>query len=217
MPAIVDLSHLITDGMTTYPGLDGPEITEVMTREDSRDFYDGAASFSIKAIKLVANTGTYLDTPHHRFENGFDLSELDLAQVVDLDGVVIQDPGPELRPDLITDLDVAGKAVLFLTGWSIFFGTPEYGGADHPFASEQLVEALVDAQPALVGIDSVNIDAMTDPSRPAHTRLLAAGIPIIEHLTHLDRLPETGFRFFAAPPAIVGVGTFPVRAFAIVG
>ncbi len=215
MPAIVDLSHSISDGMTTYPGLAGPVIKDVLTRSKSSEAMGGASSFSIKSIELVANTGTYLDTPHHRFETGYDLSELDLTTVVNVAGVVVQQSGPRLDADTIADVEIQGKAVLFLTGWSSFFGTATYGAAHHPYVSAGLAEALVDAGPALVGIDSVNIDNMADLTRPAHSQLLAAGIPIVEHLTHLDRLPSAGFRFFAVPPAIVGVGTFPVRAFAI--
>ncbi|MBT8199457.1 MAG: cyclase family protein [Acidimicrobiia bacterium] len=215
MPAIVDLSHTITEGMTTYPGLDGPVIKDVMTRQQSFRAMEGASSFSIKSIDIVANTGTYLDTPHHRFETGYDLSELDLTKVTNVPGVVIQHSGPQLDPHLIADVDVHGKAVLFLTGWSSFFGTESYGASHHPFLSTALVEALVEAGPSVVGIDSVNIDSMSDLARPAHSGLLAAGIPIVEHLTHLDRLPTSGFRFFAVPPAVAEVGTFPVRAFAI--
>ncbi|MBT8249050.1 MAG: cyclase family protein, partial [Acidimicrobiia bacterium] len=153
MPAIVDLSHTITEGMKTYPGLDGPVIKDVMTRQQSFRAMEGASSFSIKSIDIVANTGTYLDTPHHRFETGYDLSELDLTKVTNVPGVVIQHSGPQLDPHLIADVDVHGKAVLFLTGWSSFFGTESYGASHHPFLSTALVEALVEAGPSVVGID----------------------------------------------------------------
>ena len=214
MSAFVDLSHPITEELITYPGLAGPVFREVRKWETPED--EAHASFSIKSIEMVGNTGTYLDTPHHRFQGGHDLSELDLARVADVAGVVIQSRGPRLTPGLIEGLDLHSKAVLFLTGWSAYFGTDDYGASHHPYLSAELVEALVEAQPAVVGIDSVNIDNMADPVRPAHTGLLAAGIPIVEHLTHLDRLPASGFRFFAVPPLVVDFGTFPVRAFALV-
>lgn len=216
MTAFIDLSHPIVDGMTTYPGLAGPNMRDVVTRSDSLKAMEEKASFSIRSIEMVANTGTYLDTPHHRFDGGHDLSELDLARIADLAGIVIQSRGPRLTPSLIEGLDLKAKAVLFLTGWSAYFGTEEYGDDRHPYVSADLAEALVNAEPALVGIDSVNIDNMGDLARPAHTGLLAAGIPIVEHLTHLDRLPAEGFRFFAVPPLVVDFGTFPVRAFAVV-
>lgn len=214
MSELIDLSHVVEAGMVTYPGLPGPVISSFMTREDSRAHYAAGTEFDIGRIEMVANTGTYLDTPFHRFPEGFDLATLTLQQVANLPGVCVQTAGPEIGPDVLSDVEVAGRAVLFHTGWDRFWRTEEYGSANHPFLSEEATEALVEGEAALVGIDSVNIDDTTRGRRPAHSLLLEAGIPVVEHLRGLDALPETGFRFFAVPPPIRGMGTFPVRAFA---
>ncbi len=216
MPQLIDLSHSIEDGMITYPGLPGPMITEHLSRADSVSRYEEGTTFSIGRIDMVANTGTYLDVPFHRFEDGFDLSGLSLDLVADLSGVVVESTGPELVAGDIEGVEVEGRAVLFATGWDRHWRSDDYGNPDHPFVSAGLVEALVSAGAALVGIDSVNIDDTRGGARPAHTGLLAAGIPVVEHLTGLDRLVGTRFRFFAVPPKVAGLGTFPVRAFAII-
>jgi arylformamidase len=215
MPRLVDLSHPIEDGMITYPGLPGPVITEHLSRADSVSRYDPGTTFSIGRIDMVANTGTYLDVPFHRFEDGFDLAGLVLDQVADLSGVVVENPGPELDVEDIQGIEIEGRAVLFSTGWDRHWRTDDYGNPDHPFVTAGLVEALVAGGAALVGIDSVNIDDTRGGARPAHTGLLEAGIPVVEHLTGLSRLAGQEFRFFAIPPKVVGFGTFPVRAFAI--
>lgn len=201
--------------MVTYPGLPGPVVSSFMTREDSRAHYAAGTEFDIGRIEMVANTGTYLDTPFHRFPEGFDLATLTLQQVANLPGVCVQTAGPEIGPDVLSDVEVAGRAVLFHTGWDRFWRTEEYGSANHPFLSEEATEALVEGEAALVGIDSVNIDDTQGGARPAHTGLLGAGIPIVEHLTDLDRLVGRAFRFFAVPVPVRGLGTFPVRAFAL--
>ncbi len=216
MPQLIDLSHSIEEGMITYPGLPGPMITEHLSRADSVSRYEEGTTFSIGRIDMVANTGTYLDVPFHRFEDGFDLSGLSLDLVADLSGVVVENTGPELVAGDIEGVEVEGRAVLFATGWDRHWRSDDYGNPDHPFVSAGLVEALVSAGAALVGIDSVNIDDTRGGARPAHTGLLAAGIPVVEHLTGLDRLVGTRFRFFAVPPKVAGFGTFPVRAFAII-
>ena len=216
MPRLVDLSHPIEAGMTTYPGMPGPVITDYLSRADSKGRYDPGTEFNIGRIEMIANTGTYLDTPFHRFEEGFDLAGLPLEKVADLSGVCLQAPGPEVGADVLYDLDVTGRAVLFATGWDRHWRTEHYGDPSHPFVSAGLVDALVAGGVALVGIDSVNIDDTRGGGRPAHTGLLEAGIPVVEHLTGLDQLVDTEFRFYAVPALIRGMGSFPVRAFAVV-
>jgi kynurenine formamidase len=215
MTTIVDLSQPIRDGQITYPGLPGPAITDHLSREASRERYAAGYEFQIGLIEMVSNTGTYLDTPFHRFPDGHDLSAIDLAKVAAVPGIVIDAPGEgPIEADLVAGRDLGGMAVLFRTGWSRHFATERYGDPSHPGLTAGAADALVAAAPALVGIDSVNIDLTTTGERPVHTKLLAAGIYIVEHLTDLDRLPDGPFTFTAAPPAVVGMGTFPVRAFA---
>lgn len=202
-----DLSHTITDGLVTYPGLPAPVITDHLSREASRERYAPGTEFQIGRINMIANTGTYLDTPAHRYPDGYDLSGLPLERVAGVPGVVTTD-GSDLPADL------TGMAVLVRTGWDRHWGTGQYGDPSHPSLSVELAQALVDADVALVGIDSVNIDDTTTGERPIHSMLLAAGIPIVEHLTNLDAVPAPGFELFAVPPKVRGMGTFPVRAFA---
>jgi len=211
---LLDLSHIVEHGMVTYPGLPGPVISDHMTFEDSRAHYAAGTEFHIGRIEMVANTGTYLDTPAHRWQGGADLSTVPLDRLAGLPGVVIRSKGPELTPDLITDTVISGAAVLFNTGWDRHWRTDDYGDAGHPFVGTALADALVTADPALVGIDAVNIDSTMGEDRPAHSLLLGAGILVVEHLTRLDLLPDAGFEFFAVPAKVRGLGTFPVRAFA---
>jgi kynurenine formamidase len=215
--ALLDLSHTIENGMVTYPGLPGPVISDHLTRVDSRANYAPGTEFLIGRIDMVGNTGTYLDTPFHRFDGGSDLAGLALDDVADLPGVCIDAPGPDIGLEVVADLDLAGRAVLFATGWDRHWGTDTYGDPSHPFVNADLVESLVDGGAVLVGIDSVNIDDTRGGDRPAHTGLLAAGIQVVEHLTGLDALVGREFHFFAVPPKVSGFGTFPVRAFAVVG
>ena len=216
MPRLIDLSHPIEAGMTTYPGMPGPVITDYLSRADSRGRYDPGTEFNIGRIEMIANTGTYLDTPFHRFEAGFDLAGLPLEKVADLPGLCLEAVDTELDPEILNEADVAGRAVLFATGWDRHWRTEQYGDPSHPFVSSELVKALVAGGAALVGIDSVNIDDTRGGSRPAHTGLLEAGIPVVEHLTGLDQLVDRAFRFYAVPPLIQGLASFPVRAFALV-
>jgi kynurenine formamidase len=209
---LADLSHEFGDGTITYPGLPGPVITDHMTFEESRRHYAVGVEFSITRIEMVANTGTYLDTPAHRHAGGHDLAGLPLERVAGVPGIVVDAPGREIGPETIPLLE-PGTAVLFRTGWSRHWGTERYGGGGHPHLSEAAVEVLVDQDAAVVGIDSVNIDDTATGERPSHTRLLGAGIPIVEHLTNLEALPRS-FEFFAVPPRVEGMATFPVRAFA---
>jgi arylformamidase len=215
MPRMIDLSHPVEAGMITYPGLPGPVISDHLTRQDSRSHYEEGTEFHIGRIDMVANTGTYLDTPFHRFADGFDLAELPLEKVANLRGVCLRADGPEIRPGLLDDVEVEGRAVLYATSWDRHWGTDAYGDPGHPFVAAATAEALVEAGAALVGIDSVNIDDTRNGTRPAHTALLEAGIPILEHLTGLGELVGQEFRFFALPAPVRGMGTFPVRAIAI--
>jgi kynurenine formamidase len=214
---LVDLSHQIHHGMVTYPGLPGPEISDYLPREASPARYGPGTQFHIGRISMVANTGTYLDSPFHRFAGATDVAGLPLHSVADLDGVVVRiDAGRRaIDRDALTSYDVRGRAVLVHTGWDRHWGTERYGSGN-PFLTAAAADWLVEQQAGLVGIDSVNIDDTSGPSRPVHTALLAAGIPIVEHLCGLDQLPPSGFRFHAAPPQVVGIGTFPVRAYAVV-
>jgi kynurenine formamidase len=216
---LVELSHAIRHGMVTYPGIPGPEIGEHLGREASRARYAAGTEFHIARISMVANTGTYLDAPSHRFADGADLSATPLGSVADLDGVLLRVAGAGIRSvgrELLLPLEVRGRAVLIETGWDRHFGTAQYA-SDAPFLTGPAAEWLAAEGAALVGIDSVNIDDMGDGTRPAHTALLRAGIPIVEHLRGLAELPPAGFRFHAAPPLVEGMGTFPVRAYAVVG
>lgn len=215
MARLIDLSHTIADGTVTYPGLPAPRITDHLSREASRAVYAAGTTFQIARLEMVANTGTYLDAPAHRYEDGSDVSGLSLEGVADLPGVTIDCPTRRLGHEAVASADVRGRAVLIRTGWSRHFGTAAYGNGQHPFVTREGAEALVAGGAALVGIDSLNIDDTEDRARPAHSLLLAAGIPIVEHLTALDQLPGGGFRFFAVPPKFAGMGTFPVRAFAM--
>ena len=215
---LVELSHVITPRMTTLPGLPGPEITPHLTREDSRSRYGPGTEFAIDRISMVGNTGTYLDTPFHRYPDGHDLGALPLEKIADLPTVVVRTAdtgGRAVDVGALEGLDVRGKAVLLHTGGDRGFGTPAYA-EDAPFLTAAAAQWLVDHEAALVGIDSVNIDDTDDPLRPAHTILLAAEVPVVEHLTGLDQVPSDGARFTAAPPRLAAFGTFPVRAFAVV-
>ena len=213
---LVELNHVITAGMATYPGLPGPEITPHLTREASRTHYAPGVEFAIDRISMVGNTGTYLDSPYHRYASGADLAALPLEAVADLPAVVVRLADSEQRgigPHALAALDLAGTAVLLHTGWDRHWGTEAYGDPA-PFLTEPAAKLIADARARLVGIDSVNIDDTRGGTRPAHTRLLAAGIPVVEHLTGLDRVPATGATFTAVPVKVAGLGTLPVRAFA---
>ena len=215
---LVELSHPITAGMVTYPGLPGPEITPHLTREASRSHYAPGTEFAIDRITMVGNTGTYLDSPFHRYPGTVDLAGLPLDAVADLPAVVVHLTGSSRRDIDVAALaatEVAGRAVLLHTGWDRHWGTEQYGwGA--PYLTGEGAQWLVDQGAALVGIDSLNIDDADadDHARPAHSLLLAAEIPVVEHMTGLDQVPATGARFTATPPRVVDFGTFPVRAFA---
>jgi kynurenine formamidase len=212
---LVDLSHLIEDGMDTYPGIPGPVVSDFLTREASRERYAPGVEFHMGRIDLVGNTGTYLDTPFHRFADGHDLGDVPLEAVAGLPAVLVDAAGPAIGPDAVAHLEpLRGQALLFRTGWSQHWRTPTYAAGGHPFLTTEACERIVELRPALVGIDSLNIDGTSTGERPAHTLLLAAGIYIVEHLTNLDELTDPGFELFAVPLRISGLGTSPVRAFA---
>ena len=213
---LIELSHIIEDGMLTYKGLPAPLICDHLSRMQSRQLYAEGTEFQIGKITLVANTGTYIDTPFHRFADGFDLADLPLQSITELDGVVVRAIDRSTRAISQTafeGIDVAGKAVLVHTNWSKHWRTDKYFEG-HPFLTSDAAEYLRDRGATLVGIDSYNIDSTDDGHRPVHTVLLGAGIPIVEHMCGLAQLPDTGFRFSAVPPKIKGMGTFPVRAYA---
>jgi kynurenine formamidase len=219
MSRIVDLSHVIEDGMTTYPGLPGPQICDFWERESTTGNYDDGSTFQIGRIDMVANTGTYVDAPFHRYADGNDLAELPLPSLADLSGIVVRRPrenGLEVGVDAFEGHDVRGMAVLVHTGWDRHWRTDRYG-IEHPFLTAEAADWLVEKGATLVGIDSNNIDDTRVRTRPVHTKLLGAGIPICEHMTNLGQLPDEGFRFSAVPPKVKGMGTFPVRAYAVLG
>jgi kynurenine formamidase len=216
MARLIDVSHTVEDGLVTYPGLPAPLVCDFLSREASRALYAGGTTFQIARIEMVANTGTYVDAPFHRFADGADLAQLDLARLADLDGLVIDAEGSAGAVDVrhFRGLDVRGKAVLVRTDWDRHWATPAYF-TGHPYLTREAAELLRDGGAALVGIDSLNIDDVRDGFRPVHTTLLGAGVPIAEHLCGLAALPRTGFRFHAVPVKFRGVGTFPVRAYAV--
>ena len=214
---LVDLSHPIEHGMETYRPLPGPVIEDHLSREASRAHYAPGTEFNIARITMVANTGTYLDAPFHRFADGKDVAALDLAALADLEGVVVRVtelPGQAIPADAFDGVELRDRAVLVHTGWDRHWRTDAYFSG-HPFLTEEAAERLRDSGAALLGIDSLNIDDTNDGRRPVHTVLLAAGIPVVEHMRGLEQLPLTGFRFSAVPAPVRGMGTFPVRAFAV--
>ena len=210
---LIDLSHSIEDGMVTYKGLPGPHICDFWTREQSAALYEDGATFQIGRIDIVANTGTYLDAPFHRYQDGADLAQLELAQLAALPGLLVRSDAVAVDAGAFEGVDVAGKAVLVHTGWDRHWRTSAYY-ENHPFLTEAAAQLLAARGAVLVGIDSHNIDDTRAPRRPVHTALLGAGVLVCEHLTNLGALPASGFRFSAVPPKISGMGTFPARAFA---
>jgi kynurenine formamidase len=215
MSKLIDLSHTVEDGMITYKGLPAPVISDYLTREESRTRYAPGTEFYIGRIEMVANTGTYLDSPFHRYARGKDLAALDLDSIANLDGVVVRCKETEIGEDVFAGVDVKRKAVLVHTGWDRHWRTDGYSSGKHPFLTEAAASHLAKNDAALVGIDSFNIDATHDGNRPAHSILLGHDIPVVEHLCGLGELPDSGFKFFAVPVKVRNFGTFPVRAFAV--
>ena len=214
--SLIDLSHTVEHGMVTYKGLPAPIICDYLSREASRTHYAHGTEFHIGKIEMVANTGTYVDSPFHRYADGLDLSQLPLERLANLDTVVVRVPAGQrqIGSGYFKRLTVAGKAVLVATGWDEHWRTDQYFEG-HPFLTAGAAQYLREAGATMVGIDSLNIDDTADLARPVHSTLLGAGIPIVEHLCGLAALPETGARFFAVPVKVKAFGTFPVRAFAL--
>jgi kynurenine formamidase len=213
----INLSHVIEEGMLTYKGLPAPLVCDFLSREQSRASYAPGTEFQIGKIEMVANTGTYIDSPFHRYAEGGDIANLALSSIANLQGVVVRASGRQARAigvDAFAHLEVAGRAVLVHTGWDTHWRTDRYFEG-HPFLTAEAAAYLVQQGAALVGIDSLNIDDTGDGARPVHTALLGASIPIVEHMCGLDMLPDSGFRFFAVPAPVRGMGSFPVRAFAL--
>jgi len=216
MSRLLDLSHAVEAGMVTYKGLPGPVITDHLSREASRASYAPGTTFQIGRIEMVANTGTYVDAPFHRWADGADLSALPLDRLAGRDGICIAAPHVQrlaVDEDFLKGKGVEGRAVLFFTGWSAFWGAPSYFQRS-PHLTAAAASLLAARGAAIVGIDAHNIDDTDDRTRPVHSILLRAGIPVVEHLCGLEALPLSGFRFYAVPVKVVGMGTFPVRAFA---
>jgi arylformamidase len=216
---LIDVSHTIEDGMVTYKGLPSPVITDHLSRAQSRNVYAPGTEFHIGKIEMVANTGTYLDSPFHRYADGADLAGLDLYSLANLDALVVRRVDAaerKISAEALAGFDVKAKAVLFHTAWDRHWRTEAYSSGTHPFLSADAAEHLANAGAVLVGIDSYNIDDTVAGSRPAHSILLRKGIPIVEHLCGLGELPDENFKFFAVPVKVKNFGTFPVRAFAIV-
>ena len=215
---LIDVSHTVEHGMVTYRGFPAPIICDWLSREASRAKYAHGTEFQIGKIEMIANTGTYIDSPFHRFESGKDLSALPLESLANLDCLVVRaDPrtGSAIDHVPLPASQVAGRAVLFCTGWDRHWRTDAYYEG-HPHLTERAAEWLAKAGAALVGIDSLNIDSVATGERPVHTVLLGSDIPIVEHMRGLAALPATGSRFFAVPVKVKACGTFPVRAFAMV-
>ena len=213
---LVDLSHEVEEGMVTYKGLPAPVICDFLSHEDSHAVYAPGTEFQIGKIDLCSNTGTYVDSPFHRYRDGADLAGLPLERLAELDAVVVDGGGSRaIGPAAFEALEVAGRAVLVRTGWDRHWRTDAYFEG-HPFLTADAAEHLLGAGAVFVGIDSLNIDDTDDGTRPVHTALLGAGVPICEHMTNLGALPAEGFRFSAVPVKVRGMGTFPVRAYAAV-
>jgi kynurenine formamidase len=215
---LIDVSHVVEAGMITYKGLPPPVITDHLSREQSRGLYAPGTEFHIGKIEMVANTGTYVDSPFHRYADGLDLAGLALDSLANLDGVVIrksESPDRAISSSDLARVAVKDKAVLFHTSWDTHWRTETYWNGRHSFVTADAAEYLAEQGPALVGIDSYNIDDTGDARRPAHSILLKHGIPVVEHLCNLGALPDDGFKFFAVPVKVKNFGTFPVRAFAL--
>jgi kynurenine formamidase len=217
MRTFIDLSHTVEHGMVTYKGLPAPIICDFLSREASKKHYAEGTTFHIGKIEMVANTGTYLDSPFHRYADGKDVSELRLELIAYLEGLVFR-ADPEERaigPELFSKTNVCGKAVMIHTGWAKHWGSEQYFKG-HPYLTEEAAQWLKSSGPALVGIDSLNIDDTSGGHRPVHSILLGADIPIVEHMCNMENLPDSTFNFHAVPVKVRNFGSFPVRAYAVI-
>lgn len=214
----IDVSHVVEEGMITYKGLPAPVICDFLSREASHAHYAEGTEFLISQINMCSNTGTYIDSPFHRFAHGKDLSQLPLSSIADLDGIVVrvdEHYGRAIDASVFSNINLDGKAVLVHTGWDVHWRTDQYFEG-HPYLTQEAAQYLLESGVTLVGIDSLNIDNTDDGYRPVHTILLGADIPIVEHLCNLQALPDSGFKFYATPVKVKNFGTFPVRAFVVV-
>jgi kynurenine formamidase len=214
----IEVSHTIEAGMKTYPGLPVPEVEVLLDHESSRARYDGKSEFLIASLHLCGNTGTYVDSPLHRHRGGTDLAGLRLELLAHVPAVVVNAPaGLErgIAAAAFRDIEVRDRAVLVRTEWSRFWRTPQYF-EPNPHLTREACEYLAKEGARFVGIDSLNIDDIGDLSRPAHTILLGAGIPVCEHMTNLAAAPAGGSWLHAVPIAWKGGATFPVRAYLMV-
>ena len=217
MATLIDLSHPIHNGMPNYPGFPSPRIRAFLTHEESRPHYEGKAEFHVSLYEMLGSLGTYMDSPFHRFRQGADISQIPLDRVADLPGLVVDArdlANRALGSELVTGLDIAGRAVLFRTDWSERWGSPSYW-EPAPFLSTELCRLLVAQDAAVAGVDFWNVDDTGDPSRPAHSTLLSGGVLVIENLVSLAALPSSGFKFHAAPLAIQGGASVPLRTYAV--
>lgn len=217
MRKLIDVSHSVADGKVTYPGIPAPLICDFLSREASSEYYAPGVSFCINKIDMPANTGTYIDSPFHRYEEGLDLASMPLESVAQLDAVVCRVPhrNRAVGVEIFEGFEVTGKAILIETGWSRYWGTEQYF-ENHPYLTREAALYLKKMGVILVGIDSLNIDDTNDPERPVHSVLLGANIPIVEHMCNLNALPNSNFVFHAAPVKVHEFGTFPVRAYAVI-
>lgn len=214
---LIDVSHTVEAGMVTYKGLPAPIICDFLSREESRNLYAPGTEFHIGRIDMVANTGTYVDSPFHRYAEGRDLADLQLERLANVDGLLVdvsRSPTRAIDKSHFDGLDVSGRAVLVRTGWDANWRTDAYF-EEHPYLTEDAARYLVSEGVTIVGIDSYNIDDTDDTRRPVHSTLLGADVPIVEHMARLDTIPDGPFRFFAVPVKVRAMGTFPVRAFVV--
>ncbi len=218
MARMIDLSHTLEHGMHTYPDLPGPEVSDFLTHAETAHRYAPGVGFHFAKIEMLGQTGTWVDAPLHRYENGKDVADLPLERLADLDACLVRPDLSRTRaiePEVFAGLDLRGRAVLIATGWSRHWRSDVYAAGGHPFLTRDTAELLLESGAALVGVDSLNVDDTSDPERPVHSLLLANDMPIAEHMTNFDALPEGPFRFHAVPVKAKGMSTFPVRAFAV--
>jgi len=214
MKKFVELNHLLENGMKVYPGLPSPMIGSFLDHKESRSHYSGKAEFYLGKVEMACNVGTYLDSPFHRYPDGADLSQVPLEMVAGVPGIVLDAVVSSTRSITFdcSEAELRGRAVLIRTGWDRRWGVDSYWEPG-PYLSGEATDLLVRSKATLVGVDFWNVDNTMDPARPAHTRLLASNILIVEHLCNLSVLPRTGFRFYAVPLRILHGASFPVRAF----